>query len=233
MSLSRIVRGNGDESKPVMFYDFDRPFEVETDAAPFTETAGAPGGATAKGEASAGAPEPAPNLDALREDAFASGRQEGLAIAEQQLGSTTRALAAALQDISRLRQSLLTNSTDDMVRLVMAVAEQVIQTVVTEKETVVLDVLKNALQAAVKADEFHIRVHPDDLTAVTEHQPLFLASVSGLKNITFEGDPSIARGGCFIESALGEVDATIETQLEEIRRHLAQAIQVGTNEGAG
>jgi flagellar assembly protein FliH len=224
MSLSKIFRGDGSESRAALYYDFDRPFEPETECAPFTEEGAAPEGGRANAALSSEPAPPPVDLDALREEAFARGRQEGLAAAETQLGSTTRALAAALEEVGRLRQALLTNSTHDMLRLVMAIAEQVIQTTVAEKETVILQILRTALQAAVKSDEFHVKVNPEDLSTVTANQPLFLASVSGLKNILFEADPAIARGGCLVESALGEVDATIETQLEEIRRHLAQAV---------
>ena len=222
MFLSRIYRGVGDESQPIPFHDFDTPFEAEPQPAPFAEEEGAAPVAFS-GDAPC-APAPPVDLEALREEAFVRGRREGQAAAEAQLASATQSLAAALEEVGRLRRSLLTNSTHDMLRLVMAVAEQVIRTTVAEKEDAILQILKNALQAAVKSDEFHVRVNPEDLATVTAHQPLFLASVSGLKNIVVEGDPAIARGGCLVESALGEVDATVETQLEEIRRHLAQAV---------
>ena len=57
---------------------------------------------------------------------------------------------------------------------------------------------------------------------VIEKKPLFIASISGLKNIIFEGDAAIARGGCLVESTLGQVDATLESQLAQIRQHLAE-----------
>ena len=44
MFLSKIFRGDGGESRPVLYYDFDRPFEPETERAPFTEEGAAPEG---------------------------------------------------------------------------------------------------------------------------------------------------------------------------------------------
>ncbi len=158
------------------------------------------------------------------EDAYARGRQDGLAQAEERFGELGRAFAAAVEDIGRLRESILKNSTDDMLRLVLAVARQVVHAEIASNPQIVLETLKRALKAAVRSDEYHIRLHPGDLALVSEHKPLLLASVSGLRNVTLEGDASIARGGCYVESNLGQVDATIDSQLEEIHDRLQQAV---------
>ncbi len=153
-------------------------------------------------------------------DAYGQGKKAGLEEAEKQFGATVKALAEAIDEIGRLRQLILKNSTDDMVRLVMAVSEQLVQSEISVRDDAIIAVINNALQAAVKSDEFHIKVNPADFEMVTKNRPLFLASISGLKNITFEADQKTSRGGCLVESVLGEVDATLETRLDEIRQHL-------------
>jgi len=143
--------------------------------------------------------------------------------AAKRLNDTALTLGAAIVDMSRLREKILNNSTDDMLRLVMAISRQVIQHEIETRDEVIVTIITKALHAAVKADEFHIKINPNDFQVVTENKPLFLASISGLKNITFEADPSISRGGCIIESALGKVDATLETKLDEIFQQLRNA----------
>jgi len=143
--------------------------------------------------------------------------------AAKRLNDTAQTLGAAIVDISHLREIILNNSTDDMLRLVMAISKQVIQHEIRTREEVIVTIINKALQAAIKADEFHIKINPRDYQVVTENKPLFLTSISGLKNITFEADSSISRGGCMIESALGKVDATLETKLDEIFQELRNA----------
>jgi len=161
------------------------------------------------------------------EEAYARGRQEGLAAGEQRLESTTQALTQALEDVSRLRASLAQTSSQDMLRLVMAVAEQIVRRAVEIDSSVVLGIIENALQASVRSDSYRVRISPADLEGVTKQKPLFLASISGLKNLSFEADPAISPGGCHVDSELGDVDATIETQLESIRAALSDAIVEG------
>lgn len=165
-----------------------------------------------------------PSASQQIEEAYARGRQEGMAAVEQRFDSTAQALTQALEDVSRMRDSLAQTSSQDMLRLVIAVAEQIILRAVDVNPEVVLSIIGNALQASVRADSYRVKINPEDLEAVNKQKPLFLASISGLKNLSFEADPSITRGGCRIDSELGDVDATIETQLESIRQALSEAI---------
>lgn len=220
MSLSKVHRGaEVGDLKEFQFHSFGDPqpqSPLEGD------------NFTASKAAVAAPPTPAavPMAKQL-EEAFSRGRQEGLTSAEQRLESTTRALTQALEDVSRVRASLAQAGSQDMLRLVMAVAEQVILCTVKADPAVVSAIIENALKASVRADSYRICINPDDLEAVTKQKPLFLASISGMKNLSFEADSNISQGGCRVDSELGDVDATIETQLESIRSALSVAIEEG------
>lgn len=166
-------------------------------------------------------------LEAQKKKAYNAGRVAGVAEVEGRLGSVTKALAEACSEISSLKSKMLQRSSDDMFRLVMAIAERVIRAEIAAHSEVILRTVQQAIQVAVSAEEFHIKVHPDDLHALQEHKPLFIASLSGLSNIEFVPDPAITAGGCLLESPLGRVDATIETQLDEVGHCLSEAIREG------
>jgi flagellar assembly protein FliH len=162
-------------------------------------------------------------LEAKIEEAYLLGKREGAEKVEKRFGETIKAFSAALEDLSQLRESILKNSADDMLRLVLAMVEQIIPCAVSLNPEIIHHTIVKALQASVDSDVYHVKVHPDDLAMVMEKKPLMLASISGLKNITVEPDQSISRGGCLVESELGEVDATIESQLDEIRAKIINA----------
>jgi flagellar assembly protein FliH len=221
MSLSKIYRGTeADGLQEFQFRSFGDPEQSSSRGTEgFRQTsAGESGKPATQARPAAGA-----SAQEL-EQAYARGRQDGLQEAEGKLDSTTQTLAAALEEVSRLRESLARNSRQDMLRLVMAIAEQVIRRELKVDPKVVLTVLDEALKASVQADQYRIRVNPADLERVTAQKPLFLASMSGLKNLNIEGDDSISAGGCRIESDLGEVDATIESQLDSIQQVLNEAL---------
>lgn len=166
-------------------------------------------------------------MEALRKKAYDEGRKDGVAATEEHLGQVTKALAAACSEINDLKETMLQRSSDDMLRLVLAIAQRVVQAELSISNDVIARTVQQAIQMAVSAEEFHIMVNPDDLQVVQEHKPLFIASLSGLSNIEFVSDKEISRGGCVLESPLGRVDATIEAQMEAISTCLQDAIKGG------
>lgn len=172
-------------------------------------------------------PAPPADLGKQIEEAYLQGKEEGQQEIQLQFGSSLEMLAQGIEEVSRLRATLLQNSSQDMLRLVLSIARQVIHGEVSLNRELILTTIDKALRAAVRSDHYHIKVHPDDLALVTEHKPLFITSINGLESITLEGDPKIAQGGCLVESDLGAVDATIDGQLEEIRRTLLSTMEQG------
>jgi len=221
MSLSKVYRGaEAADLKEFQFRSFGEPVGKADE-----------GGQNASAKKTPVPPatpiapvDPGPSVAQQIEEAYARGRQEGLDAAALRFETSVQALTQALEDVSRLRESLAQSGTQDMLRLVMAVAEQVIRSSVAADPAVVHAIIENALKSSVRADSYRVRINPADLEGVTQQKPLFLASISGLQNLSFEADPSISPGGCRVDSELGDVDATIETQLESIRQTLHEAI---------
>jgi flagellar assembly protein FliH len=195
------------------------------------------------GTAPAGAREPAcdplPDMQAQRDEDYRRGhdealqeletsrqqQRENLRKKEQELRNAADMLGRALEEVSLLRESLLRNSNQDMLRLVLSIAKQVIHREVSLDKDIVLSTIDRALRSAVRCDSYHLRVNPEDMALVTERKPLFEASINGLRNLTLEADPAIEPGGCRLESEMGEVDATTDGQLKEIRRILHTATE--------
>ena len=46
-------------------------------------------------------------------------------------------------------------------------------------------------------------------------------------------DPSLLRGGCLIETLFGDIDATLESQLDQITAGIWQKIELGKNKPSG
>ncbi len=210
MSLSKVYRG--DEFRELESFEFRSFSEKKPSNAPAGDKLSAPtSGAT-------------PSQQQEVNEAFHRGRQEGSTAVESKLDKTLQALTEALEEVNRLRESVARNSSQDMLRMVMAISEQVILSSLEVKPEIVLSLIENALRSSVQADSYRIRVSEQDFELVNQQKPLFLASISGLKNISISSDAKITPGGCRVESDFGDVDATIQTQLEEIRRVLAGAI---------
>lgn len=202
--------------------------QVQAEAKSQSE-AGAGGSGTPGPKEPRHAPKPEPSqpdvdVEAIEEKAYQKGIAAGKKEVEEKLAQATKALTQAAKKLSTQSESIMQRSADDMLQLVMAISERILHFEISEHKEVVVRVVQQTINAAVQAEEFHIRVNPEDIEVLNEHKPLFIASLSGLSNIEFIGDASITRGGCVLESPSGRVDATLETQLDEIFAHLKETM---------
>jgi flagellar biosynthesis/type III secretory pathway protein FliH len=77
-------------------------------------------------------------------------------------------------------------------------------------------VVKGCLQELESVEIYRIRVHPQDAPALVAY---FQQHQRG--NLEVIADAQVTRGGALLETAQGQLDARLETQLVEITHGLA------------
>jgi len=112
-------------------------------------------------------------------------------------------------------------------RLVIGAAVELARKIIkreVQQETIINDVVKDAISKVVGANEVRIKFHPEDLKELNTYSRNLINS-SSFSKIKLEEDEKIERGGCLVETEIGNVDARISTQLEELRRKLEESIE--------
>ncbi len=154
--------------------------------------------------------------------AYESGVQEGLQKAEEDYGSVTKAFATLCQQLDTIRGTIISNSIQEIQEFTLAIAERIIRTSLRDNDSTIVATIDEALQRAVKSEEFYIYIHPDDYDTVTEKSSELITGLSGLSNIVIKKDITVEKGGAKIESDNCTIDATIAGQfdviLEEIKK---------------
>jgi flagellar assembly protein FliH len=103
-----------------------------------------------------------------------------------------------------------------IVRLALVISEKIIRKEI-EEESGIIDVLKESLRKIVGANSVVVRLNPVDYKNVVTDNKKVIAD-EAFSKINFESDDRIEKGGCLIESDIGNVDARISTQLNEIKK---------------
>ncbi|MEN6545382.1 MAG: FliH/SctL family protein [Armatimonadia bacterium] len=129
-----------------------------------------------------------------------------------------RLINRVMAELVQEQERLLGELRPSLLRLVLALAEEVIRREVAVDRTVVERTLQEALQHLHFATRVVVRVHPDDLEHL-QAQPGLLEQCP--LELAWQADTEIEPGGCRLSTDRGGVDATIGTQL----RNLAQALQ--------
>ena len=109
-----------------------------------------------------------------------------------------------------------------LVNVVTAAVRKVIGEI-DENERIVR-IVRNALVTVRNQQHVTIRVAPADEKAVREGLASMLASAPGGQFLDVVSDARLERGACLLESELGVVDASLETQLKALENALRAKI---------
>lgn len=159
----------------------------------------------------------------LRQRAARQSAEAARAQAVQELLPALEAFAAASQSLIAFEERLLERCAPQVVDLALAIAAKVIGNAVDNDGAgeICAAILERAKREARDAKALCIWLNPIDHRILSELRPeLVKAGSAGGRTIEIVATAEIARGGCRLESETGIVDATIGTQLDEIRRQL-------------
>jgi flagellar biosynthesis/type III secretory pathway protein FliH len=177
----------------------------------------------ARAEAAALAAAARADADALRAQAGAAldearrqGRDEGRAEAAAEMAAL---LADARAQAERLREA----ATPTAIALAVKMAEKVVGRAVTLAPELMAEIAGAALEACRPGgDWIRLRVHPDDAAAVNARRDTLAARAPGVASLDVVSDETVGRHGCVVETAVGRVDARLDTQLAALERALLQ-----------
>lgn len=144
-----------------------------------------------------------------RKAGFQAGHEEGWELARkeaEQLNTLAQSCADSIMSIEgEVGQALI--------NLAVNIAQQVIRSTLDVHPEKILDTVRDILHMESGSESMlRLRVHPDDLQLVREH--LAEDPVAGKWRLV--ADETIARGGCLAETALGNIDATLQTRWQRI-----------------
>ena len=155
-------------------------------------------------------------------DAFDAGLKEGKELAERGLVNVFRALRASNETIHNLRDKILRESEDEIVNLVMLVARKVIIQEITQDRSILTGVVQNALAGLSSREEITVRINPDDYQMVVSGQNEVLQKELLNERLLLKPDPTVVSGFCLVDTEMGTVDASLDSQIDQIYRNLLE-----------
>lgn len=161
-------------------------------------------------------------LECELQESYQRGLQDGKNLAERGLVNVFKSMRTASDELRQLREKVLRDSEDDLLQLVIAVAQRVIHHEVSQNRQLVVRVIKAALRNLNDKDQVIVRVHPDDHVLLTSDQNQAMRKELAALNCTLKADATLAPGSCQVETALGTVDASFTGQLDELYRQMLE-----------
>jgi flagellar assembly protein FliH len=105
----------------------------------------------------------------------------------------------------------------------ITIAEKIIQREI-HKESIINEVLSSSIKKVIGASSIVVKINPDDVEWIKKMDNSFIKEEI-LNGVKFVEDDKIEKGGCIVESEIGNVDSRISTQLNEIRKYLQASVE--------
>jgi flagellar assembly protein FliH len=150
------------------------------------------------------------------EDGMRRGREEGSA----QLQQTLDRLGETLRELALLKRKIRNEAEQELVQLSLAIARRILYRELATDSESIHGIVHAALQKLQNREIVRVRVYPAAVGTVR-------AAFERLPNaaaVEIVADAGLATGAILFETALGDLDASIETQLQEIQRGFADRL---------
>ncbi|MBX2987655.1 MAG: flagellar assembly protein [Bdellovibrionaceae bacterium] len=155
-------------------------------------------------------------LDEGRKKAF----EESDASIRQQMGS----FGEMLQSMAEVKKQVLQQNETHMVKLMFHMASRIAMAHLDDNNEAILEVLRSAVALAQDEENILVRLHPQQIAFLEELRQQTGRDADFVKKIKLEGNADIRPGGCIVETNYGEVDARVETRLQQLWDSLADGL---------
>lgn len=154
-------------------------------------------------------------------EGFSRGTEDGLRKYEQLIATANEVIVSARKDY----ESRIEQSEDMIVELAIASANKILQKTLRETPADFISIVKAAIQEIKDFSSISIYVHPVNFDAVLQQKDELKSLLGAETNLDIFPDSKLQENGCTIEHPYGQIDASVDTQLEQIRNILIELVQ--------
>ncbi|MEO3678940.1 flagellar assembly protein FliH [Rheinheimera fenheensis] len=161
---------------------------------------------------------------------LAEGKKQGLAAGEEELQLRLSQLSDMLDQLQQPLAAVDEQVKQQLLQLSLAMAQAVIAVEVQTNEQVILKALNEAVAALpLNAGALAIKLHPADMAIIEQH---YSAEQLAQRQWQLQAEPTVAQGGCLVETAKSSVDRSLAQRLQGSLEHFLQLQQLADSSSA-
>jgi flagellar assembly protein FliH len=167
----------------------------------------------------------------IREVARAEGYEQGRAAGHEQgaaeIAAAAAALGAAAHGIEELRGEVAEAVESDAIELALTLAGKILAGAFQARPELVVEIVQGALRRISDRRQITVLVNPADLEVVRAAIGELTAQGSGVELCDLQSDARVGAGSAIVRTSEGEVDASVQTQLERAREVANTTLETG------
>lgn len=165
------------------------------------------------------------------EQIFNAGREDAIKELKNHYNETLRSKFVAYESLIFSIDEQMNEYRDAFDKVVIntsfLIASKVLQKSISDSP-IITETIKEAIRKVIGANSIVLRLSPTDRALIQETDMEYFDN-SSYSNLKFEVDDRIDSGGCLVESEIGNVDARISSQLNELKKALLLEQNIETN----
>ncbi|WP_170885621.1 flagellar assembly protein FliH [Bacillus alkalicellulosilyticus] len=174
------------------------------------------------------------DLEAMKQEAMQQGYQQGFAQGEmagkeqcnELISEAYTVIEASKKDyIDRVEKAEAV-----IIDLALAISKKMIPQIITENNEAWSSLLKEAINEVRDHSEVKVFVHPTMYERTLQHKDELLNLLNRSEELYIYPDSSLYELDCILETPFGRVDASVDSQLSEIKAHLHERLKEGAHE---
>lgn len=163
-------------------------------------------------------------MEQARESGYQAGYEDGRRHGEEAVQEHIEKARAIVEQSRADYLQKLKEAEPEIVSIAFKIAGKVIGKAVEQERGYWTSLIKTALHEVKDYDDIRIFVHPHNYEEVVQKKNELLAIVNHSTDIYIVPDQELAKEGCFIETSFGTIDASVDSQLNEIKTQLLEHI---------
>jgi len=145
-----------------------------------------------------------------------AGEQQALEENRVRLAQAVAALTAAAKSLEASRVDLESAALQEVVELALAVARRVTKRQAAIDPGVLADNLREAMRLVVHAGDVKVAIHPSQRQTLESVLPSLKLEFPKLDHVALVDDPELSPGGCRVFAGHGQIDASLDEQLDRV-----------------
>lgn len=152
-----------------------------------------------------------------KDNAYAEGSKVGEAKGNESVQAALSQAQSVLKAALENKKEIIDNSEIEVIKLVLEIAKKIIRKEVELDKTIIVNVVKDALQRLGGRARVQIRINPPEVDVLEKHWGKLREMVAEIEIVP---DETISAGGCMVTSQAGNIDARLDTQFNNIATSL-------------
>lgn len=162
------------------------------------------------------------NYEQARQDGYQHGEQEAVAAVQQTYSDYIEEASEILQKAHAQKQHIILEAEPFLVDLSCAIAKKIIGEQLTLEPDRVTQMIRQVLTRKRETGLITLCVSPMQYALVQEAKGELELAIDSQAELQILPDATVQDAGCVVRTAIGSMDARIDTQLQEIKSALKQ-----------